>query len=96
MRKHHPWAPLNTQARRCTGRPRCGSFRTVSPTLSSLANVPNRAERRRQQRVEGGKYQIPRGIVYDEFVGELRPPSDRSFTELHVRYGVKKGLYVDW
>ena len=39
---------------------------------------------------------MPRGTVYDEFVGELRPPSDRAFTELHVRYGVKNGQYVDW
>lgn len=30
-----------------------------------------------------------KGIEYDEFVGELRPPTDRAFTELHVRYGVR-------
>jgi hypothetical protein len=58
--------------------------------------VSNRAERRWQQRVEGGRYRVPDGIVYDEFVGELRPASGRAFTELHVRYRVWNGLYVDW
>jgi hypothetical protein len=64
--------------------------------VSSVDNVPNRAERRRQQRAEGGSYRVPDGTVYDEFVGELRPPNDRAFTELHVRYGVKNNQYVDW
>jgi hypothetical protein len=58
--------------------------------------VPNRAERRRQQRAQGDIYRLPRGTVYDEFVGELRPPNGRAFTELHVRYGVANGQYVDW
>jgi hypothetical protein len=37
-----------------------------------------------------------KGIEYDEFVGELRPPTDRAFTELHVRYGVRNNVYFDW
>lgn len=43
-----------------------------------------------------GAYQPPAGLDYDEFVGELRPPNNRAFTELHVRYGAKNGLYADW
>ena len=59
--------------------------------------MANRAERRRQQRAAAADtYQVPRGAVYDEFVGELRPPRNRAYTELHVRYGGKNGLYVDW
>lgn len=58
--------------------------------------MSNRAERRRQLRAQGNAYRAPRGTVYDEFVGELRPPNGRDFTELHVRYGVANGQYVDW
>lgn len=35
-------------------------------------------------------------ISYNEFVGDLRPASDRAFTELHVRYGVRNNRYLDW
>jgi hypothetical protein len=35
-------------------------------------------------------------IEYNEFVGELRPPTDRAFTELHVRCGVRNNHYLDW
>lgn len=35
-------------------------------------------------------------MVYNEFVGELRPPDGRALAELHVRYGVRKNLYLDW
>jgi hypothetical protein len=42
------------------------------------------------------KYTPPQSLEYNEFVGELRPPTDRAFTELHVRYGVRKNLYLDW
>jgi hypothetical protein len=63
--------------------------------MSRLGAMSNRAERRRQQRAAGGGYRPPNGVVYDEFVGELRPPNNRAFTELHVRYGVKNGLYGD-
>jgi hypothetical protein len=42
------------------------------------------------------KYRPPQSLEYNEFVGELRPPNDRAFTELHVRYGVRKNLYLDW
>ncbi|SIE97532.1 Uncharacterised protein [Mycobacteroides abscessus subsp. abscessus] len=34
--------------------------------------------------------------MYNEFVGELRPPDGRALAELHVRYGVRKNLYLDW
>lgn len=43
-----------------------------------------------------GRYHAPRGLEYNEFVGELLPPGDRAFTELHVRYGVKADRYLDW
>jgi hypothetical protein len=47
--------------------------------------------------VNTSPYRPPtRGIEYDEFVGELRPPTDRAFTELHIRYGVRNNLYFDW
>jgi hypothetical protein len=40
---------------------------------------------------------LPRkGLEYNSFVGELRPPNVRAFTELHVRYGVHNGRYLDW
>ncbi|MCA2249017.1 hypothetical protein JF729_14625 [Mycobacterium intracellulare] len=42
-------------------------------------------------------YRPPKiGIEYNEFVGELRPPTDRTFTEVHVRYGKRNGRYLDW
>lgn len=68
----------------------------MSVALLRLDPVPNRAERRRQERSSRGEYRVPAGTVYDEFVGELRPANNRAFTELHVRYGVQNGLYVDW
>jgi hypothetical protein len=37
-----------------------------------------------------------KNIEYNEFVGELRPPTDRAFTELHVRYGRRNNAYLDW
>jgi hypothetical protein len=43
-----------------------------------------------------GKYQPAKALEYNEFVGELRPGNDRAFTEVHVRYGVRKNLYLDW
>jgi hypothetical protein len=58
--------------------------------------VANRAERRRQARLASSGYRPSEGLDYNEFVGELRPPNKRAFTELHVRYGVRNGLYVDW
>lgn len=58
--------------------------------------MANRAERRRAARESANRYQPPDGLDYNEFVGELRPSSDRAFTELHVRYGVRNALYVDW
>lgn len=59
--------------------------------------MANRAERRRAARLAAERaYRPPNGLEYNEFVGELRPPSDRAFTELHVRYGVRKNLYLDW
>jgi hypothetical protein len=42
------------------------------------------------------KYKAPQSLEYNEFIGELRPPNDRTFTELHIRYGVRKNLYLDW
>lgn len=42
------------------------------------------------------KYKAPQSLEYNEFIGELRPPNDRTFTELHIRYGVRKYLYLDW
>lgn len=45
----------------------------------------------------GGKYRIPVGLDYNEFVGELGPPDGRNHAELHVRYGKRDdGLYADW
>lgn len=42
------------------------------------------------------KYEPPQSLAYNEFVGELRPANGRTFTELHVRYGVRGNLYLDW
>ncbi|MGY4647662.1 hypothetical protein [Mycobacterium sp. URHB0021] len=50
---------------------------------------------RREHRV-AGRYHPPRALEYNEFVGEFRPPNDRAFTELHVRYGVRDDRYLDW
>jgi hypothetical protein len=59
--------------------------------------MANRAERRRAARLAVATgYQPPKGLEYNEFVGELRPPNNRTFTELHVRYGVQDNLYLDW
>lgn len=51
---------------------------------------------RRGQKTGGGLYRPPIGLMYNEFVGELWPPKDRTFTEVHVRYGERNGLYLDW
>ena len=56
--------------------------------------MSNRAERRAKK--GGGPYRPPLGLGYNEFVGELWPPTDRAFTELYVRYGERNGRYLDW
>ncbi|QVI30121.1 hypothetical protein MN2019_12975 [Mycolicibacterium neoaurum] len=44
----------------------------------------------------GDKYKPPQSLAYNEFVGELRPSDGSALTELHVRYGVRNNLYLDW
>ncbi|AQT79628.1 hypothetical protein B1R94_10640 [Mycolicibacterium litorale] len=44
----------------------------------------------------GDRYNPPQSLAYNEFVGELRPSDGRGLTELHVRYGVRRNLYLDW
>lgn len=36
------------------------------------------------------------GLTYSEFVGELGPATGEFTNELHVRYGERDGLYLDW
>ncbi|MGW5575202.1 hypothetical protein ACWEVD_28710 [Nocardia thailandica] len=42
------------------------------------------------------RFHRPLGLRYNEFVGELGPADDGFTTELHVRYGERDGLYLDW
>lgn len=35
-------------------------------------------------------------LEYNEFVGEIRPLTPLGSVEIHIRYGVKAGLYLDW
>jgi hypothetical protein len=50
--------------------------------------MTNRKDRRAQHHAQG-RYRPPPDLEYNEFVGELRPSSDRVFTELHISYGVR-------
>lgn len=69
----------------------------MSAVARTLRIMPNRAERRAASRgSEGRDYHPPRDLAFNEFVGELGPPNNRAHTELHVRYGERDGLYLDW
>jgi hypothetical protein len=57
--------------------------------------MSNRAKRRARKGGQG-PYRPPFGLEYNEFVGELWPPTDRACTELHMRYGERNGRYLDW
>lgn len=42
------------------------------------------------------RFRRPLGLSYNEFVGELGPSEGGFTNELHVRYGERDGVYLDW
>ncbi|MCX4094551.1 hypothetical protein [Nocardia sp. alder85J] len=56
------------------------------------------ARKRAQARTGGaaGRYRVPAGTVYNEFVGVLGPIRGPAEAELHVRVGEHAGRCVDW
>lgn len=61
------------------------------------ALMPNKKGRRGSGHgASNRKYRVPLGLDYNEFVGALGPSDDDVYPELHVRYGVRNDLYLDW
>ncbi|WP_435592992.1 hypothetical protein [Nocardia sp. bgisy118] len=50
----------------------------------------------RARKKQPRRFRPPLGLTYNEFVGELGPATGEFIDELHVRYGERDGLYLDW
>ncbi|MGW0359210.1 hypothetical protein ACWDXV_33900 [Nocardia nova] len=59
--------------------------------------MANRKGRRGSEHGSSNRaYRVPLGLDYNEFVGALGPSNGGVYPELHVRYGVRDNLYLDW